>query len=119
MVVFGNHSSVLVPRQDRERIRAFYCDVLGGTLTQAESARRLAHAKKMLKLSNDELDEMADLARQTHALLNTREPRVAMLKRFLARRSAGGSRALLNALRAVGVAVERIDALSSRLDELA
>ncbi|MGN6625142.1 MAG: CCA tRNA nucleotidyltransferase [Tepidisphaeraceae bacterium] len=93
-------------------------DVLG-TLTQAESARRLAHAKKVLKLSNDELDEMADLARQTHALLNTREPRVAMLKRFLARRSAGGSRGLLNALRAVGVAVERIDALNARLDALA
>ena len=39
MVVFGNHSSVLVPRQDRERIRAFYCDVLGGTLTQADPER--------------------------------------------------------------------------------
>jgi catechol 2,3-dioxygenase-like lactoylglutathione lyase family enzyme len=28
-VIFGNHSAVLVPRQDRDRIRKFYRDVLG------------------------------------------------------------------------------------------
>ena len=28
-VIFGNHSSVLVPRQDRDSIRKFYCYVLG------------------------------------------------------------------------------------------
>jgi hypothetical protein len=38
-VTFGNHSSVLVPRQDRDRIRSFYCDVLGGEITQAEPER--------------------------------------------------------------------------------
>lgn len=38
-VVFGNHSSVLVPRQDRERIRRFYCDVLGGKITKADPER--------------------------------------------------------------------------------
>ena len=38
-VVFGNHSSVLVPRQDRDRIRAFYCDVLGGEITRADPER--------------------------------------------------------------------------------
>jgi hypothetical protein len=38
-VVFGNHSSVIVPRQDRESIRKFYCDVLGGTITKAEDER--------------------------------------------------------------------------------
>jgi hypothetical protein len=38
-VVFGNHSSVLVPAADRERIRGFYCGVLGGTLTQADPER--------------------------------------------------------------------------------
>jgi hypothetical protein len=36
---FGNHASVLVPRQDRDAIRRFYCDVLGGTLTQADLER--------------------------------------------------------------------------------
>jgi hypothetical protein len=29
-VIFGNHSSVLVSRQERDSIRIFYCDVLGG-----------------------------------------------------------------------------------------
>ena len=38
-VIFGNHSSVLVPRQDRDSIRKFYCDVLGGQVTKADPER--------------------------------------------------------------------------------
>src|SRR5499427_739160 len=38
-VIFGNHSSVLVPRQDRDSIRKFYCDVLGGKLVKADPER--------------------------------------------------------------------------------
>src|ERR1700674_2879182 len=38
-IVFGNHSSVIVPRQDRDSIRKFYCDVLGGKITKAENER--------------------------------------------------------------------------------
>jgi hypothetical protein len=38
-VIFGNHSSVLVPRQDRDSIRKFYCDVLGGKIMKADSER--------------------------------------------------------------------------------
>lgn len=38
-VIFGNHSSVIVPREDRDAIRAFYCDVLGGEITQAQPDR--------------------------------------------------------------------------------
>jgi hypothetical protein len=38
-VIFGNHSSVLVPRQDRDNIRRFYCDVLGGTIMKADPER--------------------------------------------------------------------------------
>jgi catechol 2,3-dioxygenase-like lactoylglutathione lyase family enzyme len=38
-VMFGNHSSVIVPRQDRDRIRRFYCGVLGGTITKEEDER--------------------------------------------------------------------------------
>ena len=38
-IVFGNHSSVIVPRQDRDNIRKFYCDVLGATITRAEDER--------------------------------------------------------------------------------
>jgi hypothetical protein len=37
--IFGNHSSVIVPLQNRDSIRRFYCDVLGGTITKEESNR--------------------------------------------------------------------------------
>jgi hypothetical protein len=39
VVEFGNHSSVLVPRQDRDSIRKFYCDVLGGKIVKADPER--------------------------------------------------------------------------------
>ena len=38
-VIFGNQSSVIVPRQDRDSIRRFYCDVLGATITKAQDER--------------------------------------------------------------------------------
>jgi len=38
-VIFGNHSSVIVPMNDRENIRKFYCDVLGGKITKAQDER--------------------------------------------------------------------------------
>jgi hypothetical protein len=38
-VIFGNHSSVLVPQQDRDGIRKFYCDVLGGKIMKADPER--------------------------------------------------------------------------------
>jgi hypothetical protein len=38
-VIFGNHSSVIVPRQDRDSIRRFYCDVLGGEITKEQNER--------------------------------------------------------------------------------
>jgi hypothetical protein len=38
-VTFGNHSSVIVPEQDRDNIRKFYCDVLGGRIMRAEPER--------------------------------------------------------------------------------
>jgi len=37
--IFGNHSSIIVPRKDRDSIRKFYCDVLGATITKAEDER--------------------------------------------------------------------------------
>ena len=39
MVICGNHSSVLVPKQDRDSIRKFYCDVLGGKIMKADPER--------------------------------------------------------------------------------
>jgi hypothetical protein len=38
-VILGNHSSVLVPQQDRDNIRKFYCDVLGGKITKVDPER--------------------------------------------------------------------------------
>jgi hypothetical protein len=35
-LIFGNHTSVLVLRQDRDSIRKFYCDVLGGEVMKAD-----------------------------------------------------------------------------------
>lgn len=38
-VIFGNHSSVIVPIKERDNIRKFYCDVLGGKITLAQDER--------------------------------------------------------------------------------
>jgi hypothetical protein len=38
-VILGNHASVLVPRQDRDKIRNFYCEILGGAVTMADPDR--------------------------------------------------------------------------------
>ena len=43
-VIFGNHSSVLVPRQDRDNIRKFYGDVLGGKIMKVNSERDFARS---------------------------------------------------------------------------
>src|SRR5450432_4757032 len=42
-VIFGNHSSVIVPRQDRESICKFYCDVLGGKIVKVDPERDFIH----------------------------------------------------------------------------
>ncbi|MBB5061612.1 catechol 2,3-dioxygenase-like lactoylglutathione lyase family enzyme [Granulicella aggregans] len=63
-VIFGNHSSVIVPVQDRENIRGFYCDVLGGTITKEESDRdilRLGDNFYIVFLYGDVPDESAFL----------------------------------------------------------
>jgi hypothetical protein len=59
-VIFGNHSSVLVPRQDRDSIRKFYCDVLGGKIMKADPERdfvRLGEDFYVVFLYGDVLDE--------------------------------------------------------------
>jgi hypothetical protein len=38
-LIFGNHSSVIVPRKDRDSIHKFYCDILGGKITKEEDDR--------------------------------------------------------------------------------
>jgi hypothetical protein len=38
-VILGNHSSVIVPLKDRDSIRKFYGEVLGGQITKTEDER--------------------------------------------------------------------------------
>src|SRR4029077_19493778 len=59
-VIFGNHSSVLVSRQDRDSICKFYCDVLGGKVMKADPERdfiRLGEDFYIVFLYGDVADE--------------------------------------------------------------
>ncbi len=38
-VIFGNHASVIVPHADRQKIRDFYGNVLGGKITRVDPER--------------------------------------------------------------------------------
>lgn len=89
-------------------------DILGN-FAQAELSKIVSAPRSALKLSNDEADEMTEIGRFIHGLLNTREPSVALMKRSLARTHAYEAQLLLQALRDTGNAVERIEALQARL----
>ena len=62
-VILGNHSAVRVPRAEKDRIRRFYRDVLGGTITRESDLKddiRLADNFYIAYLYEDEgvaLDE--------------------------------------------------------------
>jgi len=81
----------------------------------AEVKKLVAFARQRLKLSNEELGEMEGIATSLHALLTTREPTVAQLKRFLAKSYATNARLLLAAVRQTGEAAGRIATLEARL----
>ena len=92
-VIFGNHSSVIVPVQDRESIRRFYCDVLGGTLTKAQPERdfvRLGEDFYIAFLYGDVPDE-SEFLRSARAVWlelksdNVEEPRQKILESGLVR----------------------------------
>ena len=46
-VMVGNASAITVPREDRDSIRKFYCDVLGGKIVKEDNE------KDILRLEND------------------------------------------------------------------
>lgn len=46
-VIIGNASAITVPRQDRDSIRRFYCDVLGGKIVKEDTE------KDILRLEED------------------------------------------------------------------
>lgn len=72
-----------------------------------------------LRVSNEELDAMVAILEPLEALLGKAELGLAAQKRFLARPTAGETRALLAALAAVGTFVERVGWLEARFAELA
>lgn len=68
--IFGNHASVLVPQQDRDSIRKFYCDVLGGQIMKADPERdfvRLGDDFYIAFLYGDVPDE-SDFLRSSRAV---------------------------------------------------
>jgi hypothetical protein len=69
-VIFGNHSSVIVPKDDRDGIRKFYCYVLGGKITRADPERdfiRLGEDFYIAFLYGDVPDE-SDFLRTARAI---------------------------------------------------
>ena len=65
-VIFGNHSSVLVPHRQRERIRKFYREVLEGELVQASHERdliRLGEAFYIAFLYGDDVPDEGEFLR--------------------------------------------------------
>ena len=45
-VILGNTSAITVPRKDRENIRNFYCDVLGGKIVKEDNEKDIIHLKE-------------------------------------------------------------------------
>jgi hypothetical protein len=83
-VTFGNHSSVLVPRQDRDRIRNFYCDVLGGKIMKADPERdfiRLGEDFYIAFLYGDVTDESEFLRSFRAVWLELKSDNVEVLSR--------------------------------------
>ncbi len=89
-------------------------------LFSAGNARKTARSlRTYLKISNQEFDEVEGTIEGVGILLGDAEPRVAVLKRFLARATSGNSREMLNALARIGLFQDRVKWLNGRLDELA
>jgi catechol 2,3-dioxygenase-like lactoylglutathione lyase family enzyme len=86
VISMGNHSSVLVPHQDRERIREFYCDVLGGEVTKADPERdfvRLGGDFYIAFLYGDVADESTFLRTARAIWLEIRSEDVAETRRAI------------------------------------
>jgi hypothetical protein len=86
-VIFGNHSSILVPQRDRDRIRKFYCGVLGGQTMQTDTERdliRLGEDFYMAVLYGDVPDESEFLRTARSVWLEIKSDNVEeMIRRIL------------------------------------
>jgi poly(A) polymerase len=83
---------------------------------RTEIVRAARAVRDALRVSNEELDAMVAILEPLEVLLGKSEPGLAARKRFLARPTAGETRALLSA---VGIFAERIGWLEARFAELA
>jgi hypothetical protein len=66
-VIIGNASAITVPRQDRDSIRRFYCDVFGGTIVKEDNEKdifRLQEDFYILFRYKDVPDESDSYGRQ-------------------------------------------------------
>jgi hypothetical protein len=83
-VIFGNHSSVLVPRQDRDSIGKFYCDLLGGKIMKADPERdfvRLGENFYIVFLYGDVPDESEFLRTARSVWLEIKSDNVEEMRR--------------------------------------
>jgi catechol 2,3-dioxygenase-like lactoylglutathione lyase family enzyme len=86
-VVFGNHASVLVPQQDRDSIRQFYGDVLGGEIVRADPERdflRLGENFYIVFLYGDVTDESEFLRSARAIWLEIKSDNVEEMRRKIA-----------------------------------
>ena len=86
--------------------------------TNDDVARAVRALRQSLKISNDERDVLAETLAGLDPLLCDEFPRVAVMKRFLAKPTQAESVALLEALRSVGHCVSRADQLLPKFAEL-
>jgi poly(A) polymerase len=96
----------------------FDVGIVRGWFAKKDVQKLVKAMRQGLKLSNEESDELAGVLEGIDPLLADAEPRVAVMKRFLARPTSGGSRKLLDALDAAGLFAERIEWLRGQLAEL-
>jgi catechol 2,3-dioxygenase-like lactoylglutathione lyase family enzyme len=82
-VICGNHSSVIVPLQDRDSIRKFYCDVLGYKIAKEESDRDFLHLEDdfYIVLYGDVPDESEFLRTARSVWLEIKSDNVDEMKR--------------------------------------
>ena len=45
-VIIGNASAIMVPRKDRDSIRKFYCDILGGKIVKEDNEKDIFHLEE-------------------------------------------------------------------------
>jgi catechol 2,3-dioxygenase-like lactoylglutathione lyase family enzyme len=92
-VIFGNHSAVIVPRAEKERIRRFYCNVLGCTLVREREGAddiRMGDNFYIGFLYGDHTDESEFLRTGKSVWLEIKSDNVAALARKILEFGARG-----------------------------